>query len=453
MWTVAQVSTTMQTLLTTTVDGLARETGFVRRASKLSGAHFVQALVLGWLNNPNATLQQLAQMAGTVGVPISPQGLDQRFSRAAADLLHRVLEAAVGSLVTADPVAIPLLQRFAGVYLLDSSTIVLPNELAAIWQGCGGGSPEGGERCSQAEAQTTAAIKLQVQLDLLTGALRGPVLQDGRAHDRQAPHQTEFAAGALRLSDLGYFSVEVFASLEQQGVYWLSRLHILPQVFDTHGQPLDLLAWLPRCASADNQVLDVAIQLGATRRLPVRLLVQHVPLAVAEQRRKHLREEAQRKGQTLSQRRLALAEWTLLVTNVPARLLSAPEALVLLRARWQVELLFKLWKSHGLLDESRSSKPWRRLCELYAKMLALLLQHWLLILSCWRYPDRSLVQAAQTIQRFAIALALELTHLKRLAAVVGKLQECLRVGCRITKRKAAPATYQLLLASTNVSLG
>jgi hypothetical protein len=145
MWTVTQVTTTVQTLLTTTANRLARETGFVRRASKLTGAHFVQALVFGWLNNPNATLQQLAQMAGTVGVPISSQGLDQRFSQVAANLLRRVLEVAVGSLVTADPVAIPLLQRFRGVYLLDSSTIVLPNELAAVWHGCGGRPPEPSE--------------------------------------------------------------------------------------------------------------------------------------------------------------------------------------------------------------------------------------------------------------------------------------------------------------------
>jgi hypothetical protein len=446
MWTVAQLSTTMQWLVTTTSDGLARETGFVRRASKLTGAHFVQALVFGWLNNPNATLQQLAQMAGTIGVPISPQGLDQRFSQAAATLLRRVLEVAIGQLVTADPVAIPLLQRFAGVYLLDSSTIVLPNALAEIWHGCGGGHAAG-----TSPAQTTAAVKLQVQFDVLTGALRGPLLQHGRAHDRSADHQTEFPAGALRLSDLGYFSVEVFAALQQQGVYWLSRLHILPQLFDAQGQPLDLEAWLPQCRG--DAPLDVPILLGAAERLPTRLLVQHVPPAVAEQRRKQLREEAQRKGQAVSQRRLALAEWTLLVTNAPAALLSAAEALVLVRARWQVELLFTLWKSHGLLDESRSAKPWRRLCELYAKMLALLVQHWLLILSCWRYPDRSLVQAAQTVQRYATALALELRHSKRLQAVIHTLQQCLRVGCRITKRKVAPATYQLLLASTGTGLG
>src|SRR5262249_26246837 len=89
-------------------------------------------------NHPQATLQQLAQMAGSVGVSLSAQGLDQRFPPAAAQCLRRMLEEAVKEVVTAHPVAIPLVQRFCGVYLLDSSTIVLPDSLAALWQGCGG---------------------------------------------------------------------------------------------------------------------------------------------------------------------------------------------------------------------------------------------------------------------------------------------------------------------------
>jgi hypothetical protein len=102
------------------------------------------------------------------------------------------------------------------------------------------------------------------------------------------------------------------------------------------------------------------------------------PPELAAARRQRLREETTRKGQAVSVRRLALADWTLLVTNVPASRLSVEEALVLVRARWQIELLFKLWKDQGLLDESRSQKRWRRLCELYAKLLGLVLQHWLL---------------------------------------------------------------------------
>jgi DDE family transposase len=438
MCTLAELSEEMHRLLTTTANQVACETGFVQRASKLTGAHFAQALVLGWLNNPAATLQQLAQMAGTVGVAISPQGIDQRFSATAATFLQRLVEAAVTTVISGESTPIPLLQRFQGVYVLDSSTIVLPDELADVWRGSGGGNGQ----------HTRAAVRLQVQFDLATGALIGPVLQDGRAHDRSAPRQTQFPAQALRVADLGYFSTQTFAELDGKGIYWLSRLHMLAQLFDAQRTPLPLSAlpaWLRQRASTD---LDTPLFLGSPQGIPIRLLALRVPDAVAADRRRRLREEAKRKGQHVSAHRLALAEWTLLVTNAPKEVLAFDEALVIARARWQIELLFKLWKQHGLLDESRSLKPWRQLCELYAKMLGLLIQHWLLVVNCWRYPNRSLTQAAQTIRRYATALALVLSRPDHLTTLLMRLYQCLSVGCRISTRKTVPATFQRLLLPT-----
>jgi DDE family transposase len=441
MCTQAELSTRMSRLLSATADQLAAETGFVRRTSKLTGAQFAQALVFGWLNNPAATLQQLAQMAGTVGVPISPQGIDKRFTATAAVFLQRLLEAAVTNVIVGDDAPIPLLQRFRGVYVLDSSTIVLHDELASVWRGSGGGN---GRR-------TSAAIRRQVQFDLASGTLIGPFFQDGCAHDRSAPRQTQFPPQALRIADLGYFSTPTFAELEKKGIYWLSRLHMRAQLFDARRHPLPLAAlpaWLAQRATPH---LDTPLFLGSPQGIPVRLLALQVPAAVAAERRRRVREEAKRKGQRVSALRLALAEWTLLVTNAPKDLLSFEEALVMARARWQIELLFKLWKQHGLLDESRSAKPWRQLCELYAKMLGLLIQHWLLVLNCWRYPNRSLTQAAQTIRRYATALALALSHTHHLTTVLLRLHDCLSVGCRITTRKTVPATFQRLLLPTVVT--
>lgn len=51
--------------------------------------------------------------------------------------------------------------------------------------------------------------------------------------------------------------------------------------------------------------------------------------------------------------------------------------LVLLRERWQMELLYKLWKQHAQVDEWHTRDHWRKVCELYAKLLAVTLQHWL----------------------------------------------------------------------------
>ncbi len=140
MTTVADLTQALQTLFTTTADRLARRTGFVQRTSKLTGAAFVQALVFGWLANPQASVEALAQAAAAVGVAISAQGLDQRFTEASAVFLEGMLTAAVQTVIAADPVAIPLLERFSAVVLLDSSTITLPAALALWWPGCSTGT-------------------------------------------------------------------------------------------------------------------------------------------------------------------------------------------------------------------------------------------------------------------------------------------------------------------------
>jgi len=83
---------------------------------------------------------------------------------------------------------IPLLERFNGIYLRDSSVVSLPKELHALWPGVGGTQGE------------STAVKLQVRLEYSSGQLAGPVLHAGRVHDTASPYQNEsLPRGALRL--------------------------------------------------------------------------------------------------------------------------------------------------------------------------------------------------------------------------------------------------------------
>ncbi len=432
MTSIEEVAAVLEHVLGPVADEAARQTGFVQRHRKLTGATFVQTLVLGWLQAPAATLGQLTQMAARLQVPLSCQGLDQRFTEAAAATLQTVLEAAVGQVVGAEPVAVPLLQRFTAVAVQDSTTLTLPAALAEQWPGCGNGQGGG-----------TAAVKLQVRLDLGRGRLTGPALTAGRVPDQKAAGQlASLPAGALRVADLGYFSLAALAALTGQEVYWLSRLYPHTQLQDPAGTVLDLMRVLRR---AGGGTVDRPVLLGRTERLPARLLAVRVPKEVAAQRRRRLRAVAREKGRPVSSWLLALARWTLLVTNVPVAQLSLPEALVLLRARWQIELVFKLWKQHGLLDEWRSARTWRILCEVYAKLLGLLVQHWCSVLGCWPAPDRSLVQAAQTVRASAVLLASAFAGLLPLPVVLEQICQCLQAGGRLNRRRRAPNTYQLLL--------
>jgi hypothetical protein len=438
MTTIPKLAGVLQEVLTTTADAVAVATGFVQRQSKLSGATFVQTLVFGWLATPAGGVNELSRMAGALGVSISSQGLDQRFTPRAAACVQQVLATAVQRLVTAEPVAIPILQRFAGVYVQDSTTVALPGELAADWPGCGNASTP---------APSSASVKLQVRLDLTRGELAGPVPHPGRVHDRAAPVVgPALPAGALFLADLGYFSLGHLRALADVGSYWLTRLQVQTAVFAVDGQRLDLLSWLRQHAAQPAATVDVAVTLGTHDRLPARLVAVRVPAEVSEARRRKLHAEARRRGQTVSRDRLTRADWTILVTNVPAPLLPVRDALVLARARWQIELLFKLWKSHGHLADSRSRKPAHRLTELFAKLLALLVQHWLLLVSCWRFPDRSLVRAAQVVRQFTLALAIASDSRTHLATVIRRLATTLAAGARIDRRRQRPGTWQLLLA-------
>jgi hypothetical protein len=253
-------------------------------------------------------------------------------------------------------------------------------------------------------------------------------LQEGRASDRAAVLPGPLPAGALRLADLGYWSLEAFAALAQHKVFWLSRLQIQTAVYDATGARQDLLTLLE---SQPTDMVECAVTLGERQHLAARLVAVRVPQDVAETRRRRLRQAARDKGRQVSATRLALAAWTLFVTNVPAERLTLQEALVLGRMRWQIELLFKLWKSQGHVDESRSTKPWRILCEVYAKLLAMLVQHWVFLVSFWTYPDRSLTKAAQTVQKHALHLASAFPSIQRLRQALLTVKRCLAAGCRM----------------------
>jgi hypothetical protein len=436
MKNVPQIAHALQEVLGETALRAGRESGFIQREVKLTGASFVQALVFTWLANPAASYEELAQTAATLGVTITPQGLEQRFTRAAADCLKRVLEAALAQVFESQLSTPPLLDRFTEVYLQDSSVILLPESLSEVWAGCGGDGP------------SSAALKLQVRWALRSGALDGFFMTAGRANDRSCPTQNlPVRAGALRLADLGYWSVPHLAEIGRGGAYWLSRLEAGTHVCWPHGERLDLPAYLARQTSDE---LDLIVELGATLRLPCRLLAQRVPPDVSAHRRRVLRQKASKQGFRPSRMQLTLCDWTVIVTNLTADQLTLKEALALMRVRWQIELLFKHWKSVGKVASSRSAKPERRLCELYAKLLGQIIQHWCLLCGKWDYPARSFTKAARLVQKKALHLASTLKQFRSLCTLLSELGRAVSVGCKIDKRKGRPSTIQRLQQAAEV---
>jgi hypothetical protein len=429
MHTISQISTTMRDALINTAEELGRESGFVQRKSKLSASAFVVSVVCGVVGNPETTYTHLCQSAKMVGVQISAQGIEQRFTPAASALLYKVLQKVISHRIGGSASCLVLLHRFQGVYVRDSSCVALPKALHSQFPGVG--SKQG----------VTAGVKLHVRLDLCTGELAGPEITHARVHDRKSPfHEEALPAGALRMADLGFYDLDQFAKDSADQVYWLSRYKVGTIVLSMNGQRLHLPTLLK-----DQDQLDIPILLGQKHQIPCRLLAQRVPQEVVDQRRRRLREYACRKQVPLSQETLFLAQWTLLITNAPPELLSLAETLVLYKVRWQIELLFKLWKQAAKIDEWRSQNQDRILCELYGKLIAVVIMHWQFSVALWAIPARSLFKAVQVMQAFAASMACTIYNESRFTIVLEIIHHVLATSCLLNSRHAKPNTYQYLM--------
>jgi len=319
-----ELTAALQTLFTTTAARAARNSHFIRRRRVLDGPSFVQGLVFGWLDHPRASLEELILTLAEAGADLSAQALDQRFTEAAAHCLRLVLAAALQQVIAADPRAQPLVERFHGVYLLDSTTVPLPAALADRWPGCGGRTAAAGK----------AALKIQVRWEVGSGTLDGMALSAGRHADATAElASAALPAGALRLADLGYFDLSVLAEYDRAGVFWLSRVPPRTRLY-VQGQKWELGAFLKH---QDQDRVDRAILLGTEEKRPCRLIALRVPAGVAAARRRRARTKAKKSGHRLSAERLALCDWTVVATNLPPEQLTLEEALVLLGVRWQLE--------------------------------------------------------------------------------------------------------------------
>ncbi len=436
MDTIPHMAHALQRALTTDAERIGTTVAFTKRPdrAKFTPSTFVQTLVFGWLAHPDARLTQLTQTAARLGVDVSAQALDQRFTSTSAALLRGVLGACLDSVVATQAQAMPILQRFTGVRVQDSTTIRLPDALAAVHRGCGG-SPGTGHQ---------AALKCGLQLDLLTGALPALDLVDGRTADRALPlQQLPIPPGTLRLADLGFFDLQVLAAISAADGYWLTRLRVDSVVTSAaHGRQ-SLVDFVSTAAVAG---YDDWVMIGGQNPVRARLLVQPVPQEVADQRRRRLRADAKDRGRTPSAPALALAAWTILVTNVPVTMLTLAEVLVVLRVRWQIELVFKLWKSHGQVDCWRSARPERILCEVYAKLIAMIVQQWAVVVGCWGDPQRSWVKAAAIVRDFALELASARGQIAPLLQVLTSLRQVMGRTVRLNTRQQPSTTVQQLFA-------
>jgi hypothetical protein len=432
-----EVAQAIQSIFSEETDELAKKTGFIKRQRKLTGSLFIKTLLFGWMQNKPASVEALVRAGFTHKLYISGQGLTKRFTEESAYFVSRVLENALRRVIKSTAVDIEVIKRFSAIYIADCSKIALPNELKNIWRDTGGKASKAG-------------VKIDASLELKTGELQFGLLTGKHCDSKTPIAEQAYEKGVLHLRDLGYFSLKRLKAQNERGEYWLSRLQPRTKVFTESGQPIDLTYYLKNNSQYSNQ-FELNVTVGTQEHVKARLIVYKLNQEAASRHRARLIENAKKKGRKPRQESLTLCDWNLFITNVEKNKLSLQESLMLYRVRWQIELLFKLWKTHCQLADSLSENPYRILCELYIKLLIVLIQHWIILTGLWVIPERSLVKGVQMIREQSAHLAYVINDNEQLILTLQDIAQRFLIGCSINKRKAKLNTVDLMINCKSLS--
>lgn len=208
-------------------------------------------------------------------------------------------------------------------------------------------------------------------LDLGEECLAGVEVTD--AHSGESLARFPGQPGEIVLGDRGYAHAKGLGASLASGAELVVRCHWRNLVLEqADGRRLDVLGWL-RTSSGSSFGHPIERRVWLTTpagRFPLRLIAAALPQEALERARQRVQETARKKGRTSSQDNLFAAGFILVLTNLPADTWLAEQVLELYRLRWQVEVLFKRYKSIFQLDQLRAHDPELVQTYLLAKLLA-----------------------------------------------------------------------------------
>ncbi len=350
-----------------TIEHTARRTGFVKRTSTITGKVFLALITFGLWSNAKTTLSQLAAKMRQVGDHhvVSAEAIHQRMNPRAVAFLQDLLQQALAQIQAFDHRCEDgVFAFFTHVYLADSTGFGLPACLKKLFPGSGGSA-------------SVAGAKIQLVWEYKRSLFAHFTLTPLNLPDQKyVDHVVAFAQkGCLFLFDLGYFKIKAFALIVQRGAYFLSRLNHQTNMYEGTSpdlSPVNLVALLKNTAC---DLIEYEMFIGEADRVPSRLIAVRLPDEIVNKRRRVARQKAKEKGYTPTAAHLFLLGWNLFITNVPDDIWASETIVKVYPIRWQIELIFKSWKSHCHLAAINAKKKETVLCYIYGRMLLVLLTY------------------------------------------------------------------------------
>ena len=334
---------------------LSERSDFCRRkARKITAYAFVIGFIECSLKKCCSYAQWAAAIGRLMGCSVSKQSLFERLNEGASAFAESLLQHALKKQLvkSCNP---RLLKNFKRVLLQDSTTLALPDTLAKYFPG------------NISHGIQKAAARIQCIMEVTAMCFVHFSLSGFSQNDQSASGLINDYVGEndLVIRDLGYFALNCLKKVADNHAYFLSRLRYGVKIYDQHGKCLSLQKLL-RKPQVDQQVW-----LGEGERLPVRLVMIHLPHAQAGERiRKAKADRDRRLNHSTTYYRWL--NYAVFITNVDEQIWTSQQVAQAYKVRWQIEIVFKSWKSSFNLQHI-VQRPYRNVHRIRTAILLMLL--------------------------------------------------------------------------------
>lgn len=371
------------------IDQLAKKTGFVKRARKLPASSFVNTLMFSACNQANTSLPDMsADLNQQFSIEISKEALHKKFSSEGVEFLKELVKFQLTHQFSMAKDT-DLKRHFTHVNIKDSSKFSLPGIYSKEYPGFGNFSKKNG------------LMNLQYEYDLVSGNWLGIELTTGNRNDQRDSRETinSIAEGALYIRDLGYVTPIYLKTIIGRGAYFLNRMPPQVTIHTIKKKPMDWRAIHRRFSKTGIAAMDTDVLIYQRDMLPCRLIIERTTNDEYRKRLKHAEHSAKKHGVGLSKEHKLRCRYNAFITNVDKEILPIKKIRKTYYLRWQIELVFKTWKSFFEINKVKKVKKERMECQLLAKLLWVLL-NWRLFQSCNDYVQQHAPEKGVSLLKF-----------------------------------------------------
>jgi hypothetical protein len=328
---------------------------------------FFDSLLYDAISENSKSCNQMAiEVKSRHGIDISKQGIDQRFNDGAWKYIQSLISEVLSTQISRS-IDIGWLQFFERVIIKDSSKFDLNARLKDKLPGFGGSASEAG-------------VCVQYEFDIKTGHVNDLAITPANGSDSKNALSTIDAVkkGDLTIRDLGYFTTKYFQEIQKKEAFFLSRLNaqiIVYQKKEGELKVLDFGSLYETMIKGNIKTLDMDVYIGRDNKFPVRLIIEPISEGFFNKRMKNIAEYNKKKGHQMSQNYRDRSRFNLFITNIPSDKMEGKAIAKIYKVRWQIELIFKAWKSIFGLDNLSPMRYERLMATLNARLL-LVLVNW-----------------------------------------------------------------------------